>query len=83
MTEYQFETLEAGKQFPVRKTFMDAWEDMYKYVKAMMASGNFSLQLLETSLWIRSSDNREIQSPMYFYDARDYAIHVYGWVNPK
>ena len=75
---YQFETLEKGKKFPVHETFMEAWEDMFQYVKAGMDSGGMSWRALETAIWINVSDN-----PMYFYDARDHAINTYGWEKPS
>jgi hypothetical protein len=76
---YQFQTLEQGKESPVRQTFMEAWNDMYEYVKGLMDSGNMSLQLLETAIWIQ----HPLNGPLFFYDARDYAIDACGWTPPK
>jgi hypothetical protein len=81
---YQFQTLEQGKPSPVRQIFMEAWNDMYIHVKGLMDSGNISLQMLETSMWIESKfDNGNTPTPIFFYDARDYAIQEHGWTQPK
>jgi hypothetical protein len=53
---------------------MEAWMDMYKWVKTSMDEGTLDRQLLETAIWIKPSEN----SPIYFYDARDRAINE-GW----
>ena len=79
---YQFETMEKGAEStPPRETFMEAWDDMYKYVKKNI--GNISLQVLETSIWIAVKADGSTMSPWNFYDARDFAIDNFKWVEPK
>lgn len=71
-TTFQFYFLSMSE--PVRDTFMEAWMDMYKWVKTSMDAGTLDRQLLETAIWIKPSED----SPIYFYDARDRAINE-GW----
>jgi len=78
---YRFEVTTTEK-FPVRKTFMEAWDDMFQWVEKQLASGGLSYQVLETAIWILIHDDGYI-GPMYFYDARDHAIDAYGWVHNK
>ena len=76
---YEFQTL-TGKKYPKRETFMDAWNDMYEYVKASLDAGTMSYQELETALWIVTS-REGLNVPILFYDARDMAIDN-GWTQP-
>jgi hypothetical protein len=65
----------------IHRKFMDAWDDMYKYVKRLIDAGQMSIRLLETAIWIEvaSPDGRQA---FMFYDARDMAIDK-GWKQPK
>jgi hypothetical protein len=79
--KYQFVTLdETAAPAPIRDTFMEAWDDMFKYVNELLNLGKMSLQLLETSLWIQPEDDVK-RIPIFFYDARDIAIQN-GWTKP-
>ena len=78
---YQFER--CGPRSPIRISFMEAWNDMYLWVKNEMASNNMSLQVLETAIWIEVKNNCDGgKYPIYFYDARDRAIDE-GWIQPE
>ena len=77
-TTYQFQTLEAGvSPSPKHENFMDAWKDMYKYVKGLIDADNLSIQLLETTVWIEIA-NLVGESSWSFYDCRNRAISK-GW----
>jgi hypothetical protein len=76
---FQFESMVKGETFPVRKTFMEAWNDMFQWVEKQLESGGFSYQVLETAIWITDGGGL----PTFFYDARDRAISQYGWLYPK
>jgi hypothetical protein len=78
---YQFQTL-GGEEFSKHNEFMDAWNDMYQWVKGMLDKQQLNPQLLETSIWIEVN-NDGIKSPILFYDARDIAIMKWGWKQPK
>lgn len=60
-----------------KETFMEAWDDMYQYVKQRLADATMTYQELETAIWI----DVENGPPIFFYDARDRAINS-GWVPP-
>lgn len=79
---YQFETMiQVNKEvpkFPVRKTFMEAWQDMYHHVQTLLQSGGLSHQLLETAMWIDFQDKTGT-GPVFFLAARDHAIKHYDW----
>jgi hypothetical protein len=83
--EYLFETMipEADAKppkFPIRDTFMEAWNDMYQHVQKCLAAGNLSHQLLETAMWIELRDTKKCsKAPMLFPAARDHAIREYDW----
>jgi hypothetical protein len=78
--KYQFQTLEANiNPYPIHDNFMDAWKDMYKYVKGLLDKGQMSIQMLETSIWINNLPG--VKLPTMFYDARDKAIKE-GWKQP-
>ena len=79
---YQFVNC-TDQKFPLRDTFMEAWNDMYQWVKAQLDSGGMSYQVLETAIWIDPVMDGDKQLPIMFYDARDRAIAHYGWVAPK
>jgi hypothetical protein len=79
---YQFQTIVAGeKNPPARPSFMEAWQDMYTWVKKQLDAGQMSYQVLETAIWIEQQG--EVKSPILFYDARDLAIRKYNWTQPK
>ena len=79
--KYQFITLDTKEQpTPERETFLEAWNDMYKYVKKLLDANQMDYQLLETAIWIDWSGNG-FKVPIFFYDARDQAINE-GWQNP-
>lgn len=67
---------------PVHENFMDAWKDMYAYVKRLLDAGQMSYQVLETAIWIETIFTGGKQ-PIMFYDARDIAIRDFGWTQPK
>lgn len=77
MKKYQFITL-TDEKFPIRNTFMEAWEDMYQYVKNGLDENILNLQLVETAIWIEQREGKLVQ-PIHFYNARDLAIEKYGW----
>ena len=79
---YQFQTMVAGETFPIRKTFISAWHDMYLYVKSALDKGTLSYQVLETAMWIEINYG-DVKEPIMFYDARDRAIRDCGWSQPN
>ena len=83
-TTYQFQTILEGSknQAPARTTFMEAWNDMYKWVKGQIEDGMMSIQVLETCIWITTTTDTDEHS-LPFYDSRDLAITVHGWKNPN
>jgi hypothetical protein len=81
---YQFQGMVKGeKSVPVRKSFMEAWNDMYQWVKAQLDANSLSYQVLETAIWIEIVSPIGAKTAVYFYDARDRAISEYGWTQPK
>lgn len=79
---YQFETIIQGEpKFPKRDTFMEAWNDMFIWVNEQLKRDDFSLQVLETCIWIKQVAGGT-HSPINFYDARDQAIECFGWTKP-
>lgn len=81
-TTFQFEVMEQ-KSIPFAKhdTYMEAWEDMYQWVKTKMKAGTLSFQVLETAVWITIRTG-ELETPLMFNDARDKAIDEHGWKVP-
>jgi hypothetical protein len=80
--KYQFQTL--GKNelvYPVHDNFMNAWLDMYHYVKKKLNTGDMNPQLLETALWIEVTEDGGIKHPIMFYDAMGKALND-GWPLP-
>ena len=75
---FQFDGLVKTKS-PKRETFMEAWNDMFKWVEKQLESSGLSYQVLETAIWIIDDSGL----PTYFYQARDRAISQYGWLYPK
>lgn len=76
---FRFVTLmEGAPKVPRRNTFMEAWNDMFQYVKARLDEGNMTHQELDTAIWI----DKENGPPIMFHDARDRAIDN-GWVMPS
>ena len=81
---YQFQNLSSSElPAPIRETFMEAWNDMYEWVKRQLDSGGMSYQVLETTIWIEFTDATGCKLPIYFYDARDRAIGEFGWSAPQ
>ena len=78
MKKFQFVSLEPDKSGPERETFLEAWNDMYLYVKDLLDRNEMFLQVLETCIWLQTPWNND----MRFYDARDSAIRE-GWQQPK
>lgn len=63
--------LDVNEDGPVRTTFREALSDLVTRVHEMFATGNVSLQWLETAVWIRMRSGDEMQGPIHFYEARD------------
>ena len=78
MEKFQFISLEPNKSGPERNTFLEAWNDMYLYVKDLLDRKALAIQVLETCIWLEVPWNHN----MPFYDARDHAIRE-GWQQPK
>lgn len=82
MKTYQFQTLEEGvTPSPKRATFMEAWNDMFLHVNAMIKAGKASMFIIETALWIEVIAPGS-KYPIMFGDARDTAIRDFGWKKP-
>jgi len=78
--KYLFESMLGKEKWPLRDTFIEAWNDMYRHVQQQLEAGNLGYQLLETALWIELRDEATCsKAPMFFYDARDHAIREYDW----
>ena len=57
-------------------TFEEAFKAFFNEVRAMVTQGT-SWQALETMCWIEGVfevEGKTLRSPLYFYDARDFAI---------
>lgn len=55
-------------------TFMEAWRAFAKRIHEMIAKEELTIQSLETACWIQEGN----YPPVYFYEARDWAIE-HGW----
>lgn len=75
---FQFVTLSSELPFPRRATFLEAWDDMFKHVKNLMALDQLSHQVLETAMWINTPNDNTLD----FYAGRDCAIDLFGWTMP-
>lgn len=81
---YQFQTIIQGETNPPKRhSFMEAWNDMYLWVKGKLNAGNLSYAALETCIWIEMESEEKQKSPILFNDARDRAIQTYGWKKPN
>ncbi|MBI2064899.1 MAG: hypothetical protein HYT62_02500 [Candidatus Yanofskybacteria bacterium] len=64
------------KDISEHPTFEEAFRAFFNEVRTMVAQGT-SWQVLETMCWIEGvfeAEGKTLRSPLYFYDARDFAI---------
>lgn len=67
---YVFVSLLEGFEQKPKRTFKEAFADMYNWVENQLDNGGMSYQVLETAIWIKTPSG----TPLMFYDARDLAI---------
>lgn len=70
-TSYTFVSLDGTPRME-RKTFKEAFTDMFKWVDDLLQKGQMSYQVLETAIWIEVTSGQ----PIMFYDARDLACEM-------
>lgn len=69
--KYKFVSIIEGSSASIPcASFREAFTHMFNCVNDLINSDKLSLQLLETAIWIE----REVGSPIFFYDARDRAL---------
>lgn len=71
---WTFVSLVSGHERIPRKSYAEAFRDMYNYIEDALKEEGLSFQVLETALWIECNNIPE--RPLDWYMARDVAYEL-------